>query len=307
VAREQSAGELEAAVEGASLYGDEDDECLDELPASEENLQPGVAVRIHGLKGAAHLNGARGVCESWDAAAGRWHVRLAGGEVKALKTGNLGRLFKLEAAAVPPPACMSEASPADDVRCEEAAPSGEESSAPMEKTESTQAPLAPIDTEEEHLIFDATTMQSDETAFDEACASQVAATACDESSPLDTPAPDSADCPVPLELPAAKAPEEAPASPLGSKQAEDMLKAMQARRDWLRPELVAKPQAAPCIEREAATSEESSMAQGTVADDDAAVHGTDDVEANDSDMSTMEHAINVPLKLPAGLYGDVSK
>lgn len=52
-------------------------------------FRPGLAVAIHGLKGAAELNGKEGTCEAWDATKGRWNVRLPGGDVKALKPENL--------------------------------------------------------------------------------------------------------------------------------------------------------------------------------------------------------------------------
>jgi len=52
-------------------------------------LRPGLAVAIHGLKGAPELNGKGGKIEQWDADKGRWTVRLPGGELKALKPENL--------------------------------------------------------------------------------------------------------------------------------------------------------------------------------------------------------------------------
>jgi len=57
-------------------------------------LGPGVLVHIHGLKGAAHLNGQQGFCDHLDPDTGRWHVRLPGGDTKALKPENLRPLAK---------------------------------------------------------------------------------------------------------------------------------------------------------------------------------------------------------------------
>jgi len=66
--------------------------------ATVSELQPGVAVALHGLN-AAELNGKGGTCESWDATKGRWNVRLYGGEFKALKAENLQPIGKLESFA----------------------------------------------------------------------------------------------------------------------------------------------------------------------------------------------------------------
>lgn len=55
----------------------------------DKELRPGVEVAIHGLKGAAELNGKSGKVETWDADKGRWTVRLPSGELKALKPENL--------------------------------------------------------------------------------------------------------------------------------------------------------------------------------------------------------------------------
>mmetsp|Transcript_123527 Transcript_123527/g.231066 ORF Transcript_123527/g.231066 Transcript_123527/m.231066 type:complete len:347 (-) Transcript_123527:80-1120(-) len=52
-------------------------------------LQPGVAVIMYGLTGAAELNGRPGQCEQWVAESGRWRVRLESGEHKDIKSGNL--------------------------------------------------------------------------------------------------------------------------------------------------------------------------------------------------------------------------
>lgn len=51
-------------------------------------LADGRHVRLHGLQTAA-LNDVEATCEKWDDAKQRWLVRLAGGEVKALKPENL--------------------------------------------------------------------------------------------------------------------------------------------------------------------------------------------------------------------------
>jgi len=67
-------------------------------PGSEQrldgDLRPGAAVNIFGLSSAAHLNGQTGFCERWDSVANRWHVRLPGGDVKALKPQNLQMLYQ---------------------------------------------------------------------------------------------------------------------------------------------------------------------------------------------------------------------
>lgn len=55
-------------------------------------ISQGSAVRLWGLKSAAHLNGFTGTCEEWDGAASRWIVRLQSGERKSLKPDNLGAL-----------------------------------------------------------------------------------------------------------------------------------------------------------------------------------------------------------------------
>jgi len=52
-------------------------------------LESGLTVCLHGLTGAPHLNGAAGTCQDFDEDKGRWNVRLANGEVKALKQANL--------------------------------------------------------------------------------------------------------------------------------------------------------------------------------------------------------------------------
>lgn len=62
------------------------------------DLQPGVAVALHGLK-AADLNGKGGTCQDWDSTKCRWNVRLYSGEVKALKPENLQKLGTLESFA----------------------------------------------------------------------------------------------------------------------------------------------------------------------------------------------------------------
>mmetsp|Transcript_121265 Transcript_121265/g.343160 ORF Transcript_121265/g.343160 Transcript_121265/m.343160 type:complete len:309 (+) Transcript_121265:330-1256(+) len=48
-------------------------------------LQPGKAVILRGLASAPHLDGKTGTCEQWDYATGRVRVRLATGELKAIK------------------------------------------------------------------------------------------------------------------------------------------------------------------------------------------------------------------------------
>lgn len=55
----------------------------------EHELEPGSTVRIHSLATAAKLNGMNGICERWDSARRRWHVRLRNGEVKAFKLENV--------------------------------------------------------------------------------------------------------------------------------------------------------------------------------------------------------------------------
>jgi len=50
-------------------------------------VHPGAVVRLHGLTGAAHLNGRKGRCVSFDAETGRWKVDL-GDEQKSLKPAN---------------------------------------------------------------------------------------------------------------------------------------------------------------------------------------------------------------------------
>jgi len=55
-------------------------------------LQPGTVVRLFGLKTAGTLNGQEGVCEYWDDATSRMHVRLKNGDLKALKPSNLRKV-----------------------------------------------------------------------------------------------------------------------------------------------------------------------------------------------------------------------
>jgi len=52
-------------------------------------LKPGVSIRLTGLRSAPHLEGLQGSCERWDRTTGRWHVRLANGETKAVKPENI--------------------------------------------------------------------------------------------------------------------------------------------------------------------------------------------------------------------------
>lgn len=79
-------------------------------------LKPGAVVGISGLVGAKALNGQIGVCESWDAAKGRWLVRLrdGGGEVKALKPENLTSVGEAEwGASIRQEVAMSEQGPGE--------------------------------------------------------------------------------------------------------------------------------------------------------------------------------------------------
>mmetsp|Transcript_23105 Transcript_23105/g.66327 ORF Transcript_23105/g.66327 Transcript_23105/m.66327 type:complete len:384 (-) Transcript_23105:292-1443(-) len=67
------------------------------------SLPVGTAVRLHGLKTVARLNGQAGVCVGWDEASGRVHVKLPDGEVKAFKPSNLWKVqsqSKVESAQV---------------------------------------------------------------------------------------------------------------------------------------------------------------------------------------------------------------
>jgi len=52
-------------------------------------LRAGARIRIIGLKGSAQLNGQEGTCAHQDTASGRWHIKLANGDTKALKPENL--------------------------------------------------------------------------------------------------------------------------------------------------------------------------------------------------------------------------
>jgi len=52
-------------------------------------LGPGIAVAIHGLKGAPELNGKEGKIKEWDEDKGRWVVQLPGGQLKNVKAENL--------------------------------------------------------------------------------------------------------------------------------------------------------------------------------------------------------------------------
>lgn len=58
-------------------------------PVSQQILRPGVIVRVHSLKSAPQLNGQHGTCEQWSEDTGRWRIRIANGETKALKPENL--------------------------------------------------------------------------------------------------------------------------------------------------------------------------------------------------------------------------
>ncbi|CAE8680151.1 unnamed protein product [Polarella glacialis] len=61
------------------------------MQTSAEELAPGNMVRIQGLSGATHLNGTECVLVGFEPGAGRWHVRLAGGETVGIKVDNLQR------------------------------------------------------------------------------------------------------------------------------------------------------------------------------------------------------------------------
>uniref|UniRef100_A0A7S4RCU8 WW domain-containing protein n=1 Tax=Alexandrium monilatum TaxID=311494 RepID=A0A7S4RCU8_9DINO len=52
-------------------------------------LRPGAAIELRGLQFAPQLNGRLAVCERWDHASGRVHVRLDSGELKAVRPENL--------------------------------------------------------------------------------------------------------------------------------------------------------------------------------------------------------------------------
>jgi len=53
------------------------------------SFSPGDGVRLTGLTGAPHLNGESGKLQCFDVGSGRWTVRLADGDVKAIKCSNL--------------------------------------------------------------------------------------------------------------------------------------------------------------------------------------------------------------------------
>lgn len=55
----------------------------------ERELRIGSRVELHGLVGAAHLNGRSGICDAWVEESERWAVRLENGEVKKVKPENL--------------------------------------------------------------------------------------------------------------------------------------------------------------------------------------------------------------------------
>ena len=64
-----------------------------------ENDSPivgGAAVRLHSLTSSTNLNGEVGIAIAFDAAAGRWLVRLADGEGKRVRPANLTALAKLD-------------------------------------------------------------------------------------------------------------------------------------------------------------------------------------------------------------------
>lgn len=53
------------------------------------DIQAGCSVQISGLHNAPELNGCIGIAEKFDAAASRWTVRLANGDAKRVRQGNL--------------------------------------------------------------------------------------------------------------------------------------------------------------------------------------------------------------------------
>lgn len=69
-----------------------------EPAAGVDTFEVGGVVRLVGLKAAAHLNGQVGTLERFDAAGGRWEVKLREGDIKAIKLVNLERSSVLEAA-----------------------------------------------------------------------------------------------------------------------------------------------------------------------------------------------------------------
>ena len=80
----------EVEVEPKAAYKEEVEEPL-KLTA----LAAGCKVMLHGLKGAAELNGQRGEVESFVSESSRWRVKLMSGSVKDLKPDNL-RLLTAE-------------------------------------------------------------------------------------------------------------------------------------------------------------------------------------------------------------------
>lgn len=54
-----------------------------------DSFLPGAEVLLQGLMGASHLNGVKGVLRHFDHVAARWHVELAGGETKAVRSEHL--------------------------------------------------------------------------------------------------------------------------------------------------------------------------------------------------------------------------
>lgn len=55
----------------------------------QEDLQPEVRVRIHGLQSSPELNDALGICKQWLAGLGRWNVILTTGNSKAIEPEHL--------------------------------------------------------------------------------------------------------------------------------------------------------------------------------------------------------------------------
>jgi len=84
-------------------------------------FQPGVPVRLSGLKAAPELNGAVGTCCGWDGVKGRWEVRLATGELKSVKAENLSLIPKTAAEAPAAEAPAAEAAAAEAAAAEAAA------------------------------------------------------------------------------------------------------------------------------------------------------------------------------------------
>jgi len=77
---------------GYSVVDYFDDERLHICDAAKRpdfQLHQGSAVVIHGLLGAAHLNGQTCVCKQWETGTSRWQVLLRCGETKSMRPQNL--------------------------------------------------------------------------------------------------------------------------------------------------------------------------------------------------------------------------